>query len=329
MRAVVNKLARVALHRAGAIELLIRRNRKKLAIVTFHHFSRDRGAVEELDERCRWIRSHFTPVTLDQVADALERKRPLPPNPVTITVDDGYNDFLVAHPVFQKHGLPVTVFVVTGFLDRVCWLWVDEVRYLIQHTQRKELSLALTGVHATTLRIEDGERCTIANRVISAAKKRPDEARREMLAEVGEQSGVKLPPEPPDPFRALTWDQVRWLKSDGVGFGSHTHTHPIVSKVSDRHALSNELRIPRERIASELGEECKHFCYPNGKPEDISPEAVGLVAQLGYRTAVTTTVGLNVARTNPYQLARIGDETGMSREYFYETMAGLHSDPSR
>ena len=59
-----------------------------------------------------------TIVDLDAVLDHYVRRRPLPPNAVLITFDDGYRDIYDnALPVLQKHGAPAVIFVPVAYMD--------------------------------------------------------------------------------------------------------------------------------------------------------------------------------------------------------------------
>jgi peptidoglycan/xylan/chitin deacetylase (PgdA/CDA1 family) len=54
---------------------------------------------------------------VQQLFEALERRKPLPSRPVLITFDDGYRDVLDnAAPVLHRLGMPATAFIIT---DRV------------------------------------------------------------------------------------------------------------------------------------------------------------------------------------------------------------------
>ncbi|WP_351235999.1 polysaccharide deacetylase family protein [Streptomyces sp. NPDC002133] len=59
----------------------------------------------------------FTPVTTAELGRAWRRGEPLPPRPVLITFDDGYEGVhRHALPVLAKHGFASTLFVSTGWL---------------------------------------------------------------------------------------------------------------------------------------------------------------------------------------------------------------------
>ncbi|MEU4151901.1 polysaccharide deacetylase family protein [Streptomyces sp. NPDC026659] len=59
----------------------------------------------------------LTPLTTTALAERWRLRRPLPPRPVLITFDDGYEGVhRHALPVLAQHGFPATVFVSTGWI---------------------------------------------------------------------------------------------------------------------------------------------------------------------------------------------------------------------
>ena len=58
-------------------------------------------------------------VSLSRLAEQLTSGQPVPDRWVCITFDDGYADnYQHAFPVLKRHGLPATIFLVTGKIDR-------------------------------------------------------------------------------------------------------------------------------------------------------------------------------------------------------------------
>jgi peptidoglycan/xylan/chitin deacetylase (PgdA/CDA1 family) len=64
---------------------------------------------------------------------AIVNKRELPPNPIIITMDDGYRDnYENAYPILQAFGMKATIFIVTEFIDSgnpnyLTWEMVEEM----------------------------------------------------------------------------------------------------------------------------------------------------------------------------------------------------------
>jgi peptidoglycan/xylan/chitin deacetylase (PgdA/CDA1 family) len=56
-------------------------------------------------------------ISPDQLADYLQYGKPLPPKPVLITLDDGYEDnYRVAYPILEKYHFTATIFLITDFV---------------------------------------------------------------------------------------------------------------------------------------------------------------------------------------------------------------------
>jgi peptidoglycan/xylan/chitin deacetylase (PgdA/CDA1 family) len=61
-------------------------------------------------------RAEFNVITIRELAAALKDYRPLPPRTVSLTFDDGYENFYTtAFPVLEEHGFGATVFLVTDY----------------------------------------------------------------------------------------------------------------------------------------------------------------------------------------------------------------------
>src|SRR5271163_4375494 len=96
------KAARVVLHKMGGLAALRSRHRREFGVLAFHSFSeRDQANVAAI---CSHIARYFEPVSLSAIVDALDGVKALPDNAITITVDDGYRNFLLhGHPIFRRN----------------------------------------------------------------------------------------------------------------------------------------------------------------------------------------------------------------------------------
>lgn len=95
----------------------------------------------------------------------------------------------------------------------------------------------------------------------------------------------------------LSWSQVQALADGGMGVGSHTVTHPDLTRLGAL-GLNRELVDSRNELERRLRRPATDFCYPSGKQDAAARAAVG---EAGYRTAVTTRPG--VARQGDDRLA--------------------------
>jgi peptidoglycan/xylan/chitin deacetylase (PgdA/CDA1 family) len=305
----LKQVAKTMFYRGGGIAMARWMNRNGLRILMYHRFQ-DR---EALVRQCAHIRAHYAPVSMARVAEWLDQSAPLPPNAIAITVDDGYRDFYqVAYPVFREYGLPVTVYLVSEFLDRKLWLWVDQVRYAFQPGRASRPDLATPQ-----------ERKRVAYQTVESAKRIPNAERLQLLAELPGRLRVELPEQVPAEYEPLRWEEVREMVSAGIEFGAHTRTHPVLSRVSEQSELADEIAGSKRRIEEQLGQPVDHFCYPNGSNADFNADAVEAVRNAGFRTAVTTERGLNYAAVDRFRLVRIGVEPGLEQDYFERCAAGF------
>src|ERR1039457_6120223 len=146
---------------AGGLAAVRWLNRQGLRILMYHRFA-DRAA---LARQCAHLRRHYRPVSMAAVSEWLRGGHRLPPYALAVTVDDGYRDFQEAgYPVFAEFGIPVTVFLVTDFLDGKSWLWFDRVLYAFRHANVSEASIEMPGGNVLHFKLDSAASCRAAGR---------------------------------------------------------------------------------------------------------------------------------------------------------------------
>jgi peptidoglycan/xylan/chitin deacetylase (PgdA/CDA1 family) len=316
--------ARKVLHNLGGLGVVRARHAHQLRILMYHHFPADQAGLRR---QCQHIRRHYAPVALADVADALQTGKSLPANALAITIDDGYRDFLLnGFPAFHDFGIPATVFLVSDFLDRRCWLWWKEIQFALAHSEVKSVTTGLgNGSRSYELNSPD-ERAEVAGTIVEALKRLPNEERIRQKNAIIEQLGVMLPSEIPASWEPLSWNEVRELTGNGIEFGAHTRTHPILSSIGDPTQLEAEITGSKSRLEEELVRPVLHFSYPNGRTEDVGSSVVDCTRKAGFRTAVTTEPGMNdLSQTDPFLLQRIAVTPEYPEYYFAELLAGVRS----
>jgi peptidoglycan/xylan/chitin deacetylase (PgdA/CDA1 family) len=312
--------AKVAFRRGGGIRVARWLNRHGLRILTYHHFA----GRASLERQCAHIRQCYTPVTMEQTAQAFAGGKPLPAKALAVTVDDGYRDFFeVAYPVFQEFGIPATVFVVTRFLDGGYWLWGDRVKYAFRHTPLERTRLELPDGTVLTHELPDPPaRERAATEVKERAKLLCRRDCSTFVDSVAPALGIEIPGSPDGEFQAMSWDEARQAAAGGMEIGAHTVSHPILSSLGSWAEMAEEIAGSKRRIESQLDRPAPHFCYPNGRMRDIGP-ATAAVRDAGFATAVTTEPGVNRAGADPFLLLRIGVESSYPPAYFEQRAAAV------
>ncbi len=104
--------------------------------------------------------------------------------------------------------------------------------------------------------------------------------------------------EAPEPM--MDTAQVREWLAAGHDIGSHTLTHPFLTKLP-REKAREEITASRKKLEDLFSRSIEHFCYPYG---DWNETARDLVAAAGYKTACTTDAGVNTPTDSPFALKR-------------------------
>jgi len=97
---------------------------EKLRVLMYHSVSvdgrRDDLTVSDaqLEEHFHYLRSKgYNTILLSDLIAQYDQNRPLPPNPVLITFDDGFrNNIEVAYPLAKKYGVKINLFLVPSFM---------------------------------------------------------------------------------------------------------------------------------------------------------------------------------------------------------------------
>ncbi|WEN41437.1 hypothetical protein CKCBHOJB_00989 [Thauera sp. GDN1] len=278
--------------------------RARLSILIFHRVLSEPdplfpGEVDRrrFDELMGWIAAWFNVLPLEEAVARLKRGQ-LPARAAAITFDDGYADnWLNAVPILQKHGLHATFFIATGFLDGGR-MWNDTLIESVRNTRAGQIDLSWLG--KPTLALDSiAEKRTALDALIPAIKHMPAVERDAAVSRVAESCAAVLPND-----LMLTTEQLRALRSAGMGVGAHTVSHPILARI-DAASAYREIAEGRERLEELLGERCGLFAYPNGKlGQDYLAEHVEMVRSLGFDAAASTNWGASSMSTDCFQLLR-------------------------
>jgi peptidoglycan/xylan/chitin deacetylase (PgdA/CDA1 family) len=252
------------------------------------------------EEQMRYLRKSYRILSLDEMV--LEMANPGSSEPaVIVTFDDGYRGlFTEAFPILQKYRIPATIFLTVDAIETGNVAWYDRIFLALKVAPGNSLQLELDRpVHFSFTSSE--ARMQAAVEIISHLRGVSPELRERCCADL--ESKVRLP-EDDLRDRMLTWDQIRTMFRGGVSFGSHTMTHPVVSRLS-RAVLEWEILESRRILEDRLQSPVRHFAFPFGKEEECGEAAIAALARAGFRSAATTEWGLNTPSTDPFRLRRV------------------------
>lgn len=290
----------------SALNAVTRARGRKFLILMYHRVNDEANSlsieatpVSVFERQMRHLALHYRVLPLDELIVALCDRQPVPGNAVAITFDDGYRDnYTHAFPILKRYGLPATVFLATGCIGTGELLWFDKVLYSFRQTRKRRLRM----LNREWVLTHPEARREAAIAFLDHLKALPTEERDVQIDQLRDELQVRAFHGETDSM--LTWSQVKEMHRQGISFGSHTVTHPILSRISLEKA-KREIVESKQALEKELHAEVNTFAYPNGKPEDYSPAIVNLVREAGYKGAVTTVLQGNLSDEDPFQLKRI------------------------
>jgi peptidoglycan/xylan/chitin deacetylase (PgdA/CDA1 family) len=266
----------------------------------------DEMDARRFDELCGWLTAWFNVLPLDQAALHMQSGT-LPARAACITFDDGYADnYHVAMPILQRHGLMATFFIATGFLDGGR-MWNDTIIEAVRACRAAVLDLSTLGLGRHVLGTVTAQQAAITS-LIGHIKYRPGAERIGLTEEIARLANLQLPQK-----LMMTSAEVKAMRQAGMQIGAHTVSHPILARLADDEARQ-EIDGSKLFLEDLLGERVGLFAYPNGKPgEDYSPATVEIVRSLGFDAAVSTQWGasgtgddlLQIKRFTPWDKTRL------------------------
>lgn len=214
-----------------------------------------------------------------------------------LTFDDGLRSVAdVAHPVLERYNLPYTVFVCTEVVTGGPLPWFVRLGRLTEAIGFDRLRGEWDGV--------PGESSASEYELTVALKEAPLDVILDRLARLEAAHGVTQP-SPESLF--MDGPTVRRLAGEAVSFGSHTHRHPILSKL-DAPSQRAEIETSCSELEKLTGVRPSHFAYPNGSPLDFDATTVAILRDSGFEYAFTTTQRHVTRRDGAFTLPRIGLE---------------------
>ena len=244
---------------------------------------------EFLDASITWLKNDgHIPVALHDLPEFLAN--PDRPGPAMVfTLDDGYRDNdQHARPVFEKHGVPYTIFISGGFVDRTHSLWwetaeqligkIDEFSFDYGHGEVTLPTQTLLEKYAVFDRLHKALACAEQSAIVARLDAKAKQAGicptgivdREVMDEAE--------------LRALAASPLAHLGAHTIGHENLAHLTP--------DQMRSEIAWSAERVAAITGETPDTMAYPYGDRCAAGPREYQAARDLGFKLAVTTNPGV-------------------------------------
>src|SRR5256886_4335763 len=279
---------------------------RRFQVLAYHKVSPDPHPFFEPDhptafeQHMRFLSRCYRVMPLMELVER-NRRGDIPHRAVAITFDDGYRDnYEYAFPILKKYGIPATIFVATGSIDTGEPLWHDRIFDSFRYTRREHVSLRHIGLRDFSLETDQLRRHSLAL-VLTRAKELYGHSRCKFVEEVEKALKPNLPASLK--HRMLTWQQIREMHQNGIVFGSHTVTHPVLSRIP-RDEVVKELSESKRQLSEHLNTTVCAFAYPNGHSADYNDEVKTVLKETGYLCAVNCESGFNHVFSDPFEIRR-------------------------
>ncbi len=254
-----------------------------------------------LEKQLLALRRFYRFVSMQELQDILESKKPLRRHVAFVTFDDGYRDnYEHALPILERLRVPAMFFLSLGFVGERRNFWFDRLADACRAWEnggrdRARLRSLLPAPLAAIFeaRAPWAERLQRAVRFVARL---PVQERRALLK--------RLAPDPHqaehDQSQALTWTEVRHLREQGMSIGAHGLTHTTLTRMNAAGA-KRELEESITGVALGSGAPVVAFAYPHGATD---PEVAQWAFEAGARLAFTLEPRENRPGDDPMRLGR-------------------------
>lgn len=257
--------------------------------------------AEEFAKQLQLLTSHFHCLSLP---DALQRWKDgtLPARAAVITFDDGYRDNLThALPLLEQFGVPATIYVTTGLVDRAYEPWWYEHEFILRRMGSLALEWRNVSYHWQLQTVPEKNKAS--DDLHFLFKRMNLEEQQEFMRML--RTKCQEPYSSENEF--MTWDELRQIEQHPlITIGAHTHNHPVLSRLTPT-ALQAEFALCRDRLRKELKKAVQVLAYPFGSFEDADEREFKAAEAAGFSCAVTTRLGhwRSAHRNNLFSLPRV------------------------
>lgn len=273
------------------------------------------ASAEAFRQQLALLKRRYHPIRFDELLDALDRGRSLPPRAVLVTFDDGYDDNRrIAYPILREMGLPAMFFVSTGYIDSRQPFAYDWLVHMVCTTAAQAIDLpelqSQWPLPATL-----PERRVLASRLLDRIKSLDAQAQESLIARLEREWSMPRAAGHVD-CRPMGWDDLREMQRGGMEIGSHGVDHRMLAKLSAAE-MRWEVGQSKAALERELGAAVTVLSYPVGGVDAWDAGVIAAAQAAGYRMACTYLPGnASIGLASRYAMRRFPVEREMDAPWF-------------
>lgn len=299
---------------AGLPRLAMVKGQPRLTIFGYHslldegdksYLDFDDGVVgptpQQFRNQLRWLQNRMPILSEGELASAILTPGSIDTHSAMITFDDGYRDnYDLALPILEELKIPATFFVPSGLIEHSKLGWWDIIPYFLKRTERDSLT-----IDGHTFSLPRQRRTAIAH-LHQVMKTSPAEQSIDLLQRLSESCEVPFPDSDTQRRRLMSWEQVKDASDRGVTIGSHSHSHRVLSTLSDA-VVTEELSLSKRLLEARIGRTVRSLAFPCGGYDHFSPQNQMAAMECGFELCFSFNTGtMTMDEIDPGNLKRIG-----------------------
>lgn len=265
-----------------------------------YYFSNKALSVQGFRDHIKFFKRRYDIISLEEAIQLSENNQSLK-NKLVITFDDGFQEnYSIIAPILVENDIRATFFIISGCVDNQDLMWRNKILLFDKYVQN--MNTDILQEISQEFQISPPEQ----NQDLMqwSFSHWPMRIKEDLVNKIWEKTMLFSLSEYLEKHKPYcTRDQLIELSNEGFGIGSHSHTHPIFSRLTFDE-FSEEIETSTEILEKIIDKEITTFSYPFGNRSDRKFE-IQLQQNTGKKWVfLGTKNGLNNFASNSIQWER-------------------------
>ena len=274
------------------------------------------ASIKQFDYQMSYISRYLDPISENDLISHLYSGTALPRRSILVTFDDGFDDnYYNAYPILKKYSVPATMFISTQYIDGHKPIWFDWLASLFM--AGNVTVIEIPALSARYIRGHHDENRRHFHDLIIKLRAIDNTIRLKIIAELEKNYTESMLHINSGNSHFMSWDQVVEMSNSSIiDIGSHTVTHPILSRLTSQE-IDYEVSESKTIIEQKINKTVNSLSYPTGMKSSFTDDVVKLVKKHQYKIAFTYQHDCNSLPINdPFRMHRLHVENHVTNQYF-------------